>query len=315
MTSNEFHLTSKEFQLTSNEFHLTSKEFRLTSNLFQLTSMEFKLTSMEFKLTSNLFQLTSMEFKLTSIMQRLTSSKFHLTSSKFHLTSSKFHLTSSKFHFPVFLLHLPVILCYLPVILLYFPVFLLAFVLAIILGSVISVNSLTSRTQKKLVVYNINKASAIDIISGNEHILLSDSALIKDTKAVSIHMLGNWLNLHLNDATCIDVKKMSTNAFQFANTFVYAKRNLLQFFDKRMAIVNESNCNEISAYLLAVDYLLVSGNIKSSIADLLDTYKPSMIIFDSSNSQWKTEKWIKECAELNIPCYSVQQSGAFEMSL
>jgi len=42
----------------------------------------------------------------------------------------------------------------------------LTFVLAIILASVISVNNFSSHRQKKLVVYNINKSTAIDLISG-----------------------------------------------------------------------------------------------------------------------------------------------------
>ncbi|MGD0711216.1 MAG: ComEC/Rec2 family competence protein [Bacteroidales bacterium] len=191
----------------------------------------------------------------------------------------------------------------------------LTFVFAIVLAVVISVNKLTSDRQKKLIVYDINKSSALDIISGSEHILLSDSVLINDTKAVSMHIQNNWINIHLNDATFIDMKNLNRNSFRFDNNFVYVKNNLLQFFDKRMAIVNESNCYEKSDYPLNVDYLLVTGNIKSGIAELLNTYKPAMIIFDSSNSSWKTEKWINECSDLNIPYYSVQQSGAFELSL
>jgi competence protein ComEC len=191
----------------------------------------------------------------------------------------------------------------------------LALALAIVLASVTAVNKLASQGQKKLVIYDVNKQSAIDIISGKEHILLCDSDLRNNAKAFSMHIEGNWLNLHLNEAKWVDLKKMSANDFRFVNDFVYAKNNLIQFFDKRMAIVNESNCNEISAYPLPVDYLFVSGNIKRGIAELLETYKPTLIIFDSSNSAWKTEKWMKECAELHIPCYSVQQAGAFEMSM
>jgi competence protein ComEC len=191
----------------------------------------------------------------------------------------------------------------------------LAFVITIVFASEISINNFASAKQKKLFVYNIRKTSVIDIISGNEHILISDSALVADKKAVAMHVQNNWMNLHLNDAKYINILKMNTDTFHFENNFAFMFRNLLQVFDKRLAIVNSFNYYAKSDHPLNVDYLIISGNIKTEIGELLETYKPRMIIFDSSNSLWKTEKWIKQCSELNVPCYSVQRSGAFVLSL
>ena len=92
-------------------------------------------------------------------------------------------------------------------------------------------------------------------------------------------------------------------------------RNFIQFNNRRFAIVNAGNYLNVSEYPILVDYLIISGNIKVEIGELLDSYKPKMIIFDSSNSRYRSDKWIAECAQFNIPCYSVLKSGAFEVSI
>jgi competence protein ComEC len=62
---------------------------------------------------------------------------------------------------------------------------------------------------------------------------------------------------------------------------------------------------------LRVDLLIISKNPKLRISDLGKWYDYKKIIFDSSNSTWKVEKWKKECQEMKIRFYSVPDSGAY----
>jgi competence protein ComEC len=48
---------------------------------------------------------------------------------------------------------------------------------------------------------------------------------------------------------------------------------------------------------------------------LLKTITPGLIIFDSSNPQWKVNLWKKDCERLHINCFSTSEQGAFVMSL
>jgi len=39
------------------------------------------------------------------------------------------------------------------------------------------------------------------------------------------------------------------------------------------------------------------------------------LVFDSSNSLWKIERWKKDCDNLHLRFYSVPEQGAFAMNL
>jgi competence protein ComEC len=191
----------------------------------------------------------------------------------------------------------------------------LTFALAIILASVISINNFFSAKQKKLIVYNIRKSSAIDFIDGREHVLISDSALMQNPKDIAMYMQNNWCGLHLKEPENIYQNKLSDQKFSFNKNSFFISGRFIQFCNKRFAFADKNNFRNTSDNPVPVDYLIISDNIKVEIGELLDCYKPKMVIIDSSNSLWKSEKWIKECAELKVPCYSVLKLGALNVSI
>ena len=191
----------------------------------------------------------------------------------------------------------------------------MAFIFAIIFSSSVAVKCYYSVKQKNIIIYNIKKSSAIDFIDGREHVLISDSALIKSQKDIAMHMQNNWCGMQLKEPENICEKKLSNLKFTFNKNSLFISGRFIQFYDKRFALVDEKNYRNTTDDPVYVDYLIISGNIKAEIGELLDSFKPKMIIIDSSNSLRKSEKWIKECAELNIPCYSVVKSGAFDISI
>ncbi|MFA4853544.1 MAG: ComEC/Rec2 family competence protein, partial [Bacteroidales bacterium] len=191
----------------------------------------------------------------------------------------------------------------------------LVFILAIIFSLSVAVKSYYSARQKNIIFYSIKKTSAMDLIDGREHVLISDSALIQSPKDIAMHIQNNWCGMHLKKPENIFKKKLNNLKFTFNKNSLFISGRFIQFYDKRFALVDEKNYRNTTDNPVPVDYLIISGNIKAEIGELLDCYKPKIIIIDSSNSLWKSEKWIKECAELNIPCYSVLISGAFEISI
>ncbi|CAN5266857.1 hypothetical protein BH20BAC1_BH20BAC1_16860 [soil metagenome] len=62
---------------------------------------------------------------------------------------------------------------------------------------------------------------------------------------------------------------------------------------------------------IKIDYLVISGNPRLYMQDLLKTFDPAIIIFDGSNPLWKIEKWKKDCERLHLRFYSVPEQGAF----
>ena len=191
----------------------------------------------------------------------------------------------------------------------------LTMIIAIAFSASFAINSFISLKQKSLIVYNIKKTSAIDLIDGKNHLFLSDSYFSDSSKTYKMHLKNNWSRMQLHHPDFINTKLFSKT--KPTNTYIsaFTENNFIQFYNKRLVIINKNNYNIISSSKINVDYLIISENIYKEIGELLDSYIPKLIIIDSSNSLKKTEKWIQECIELKIPYYAVLKSGAFQVNI
>ncbi len=165
--------------------------------------------------------------------------------------------------------------------------------------------------QRKLIVYNIPKSSAIDFIDGKSNVFLSDTALIHNESSLLFHVKHNWWNLGLNET------KMITDSFQ--SNHLTINGNCFQFFNKKIIRFEKSNTNKqidkLNVAQLPIDYLLITKNPSIRIESLLKLYSPKLIIFDSSNSKYHLIKWTEECRALNRKFYSVSDSGALILDI
>jgi competence protein ComEC len=163
--------------------------------------------------------------------------------------------------------------------------------------------------QKKIIVYNVLKTAAIDFISAKRNVLLTDSAFANNESGMLFHVKHNWWDLGINESVIVTKDHSSDD--------LLIKNNKIQFGDKKIVILN--NPSEIKKYPghapIAVDFLIISKNAKVSIGEVLSRYDPEQIIFDSSNSKFKLEKWKEECVTLSRSFYSVTDSGAFEAEI
>lgn len=177
--------------------------------------------------------------------------------------------------------------------------------LAIVLLSIQIVEQYKQFHQKKLIVYNIPKASAIDFISGKKNILLANAI---DDKTISFHIKNNWDNLSIGNT-------QATNG-NITTSHLMIHENHIQFYNKRMVVLNDReqhlNATEIP---LNIDYLILSGTCKLQMQEILKIYNPTLIVFDSSHNKYQLEKRKQECAENNKAFYSVINSGAWVVDI
>lgn len=162
--------------------------------------------------------------------------------------------------------------------------------------------------QKKIVVYNVPKTSAIDFINSKSNILLTDSAFAQNKSGLLFHVKHNWWDLGLNNNNIIS-ENFETRIFKNKNNFI-------QFLDKRMVVLkNAIEFKKEGSEKLNLDYLIVSNNTKMSVVEMKKLFQIKKIIFDSSNSEFQINKWKKECIALNQEYRSVMDKGAIEISL
>lgn len=165
--------------------------------------------------------------------------------------------------------------------------------------------------QKKFIVYNVPKISALDFISARTNVLLTDSLFSKNETGLSFRVKNNWYNFGMNESRIIPIA-IGTENIKTANLMV--NNNFIQFFDKRIVLVNEQSSLTHSKPL-PVDYVIISKNKGIALSDILKNYPTKMIVFDSSNSQYLIDKWKEECDVLKQSYYSVVDSGAMVVEL
>ena len=166
---------------------------------------------------------------------------------------------------------------------------------------IFSYNTYQTLQQKKIIVYNIPKITAIDFVAGNKYIMLADSGLQANQLLQRFHLRPSHISISANKK----VLKLAD---------YWEKNNFYQFFDKRILII-DSSLRYISSKKMQLDYIVISNNPKITIADLFTTFDCKNYIFTASNSMWRIGEWEKECEELHLRSHSVATQGAFVTDL
>jgi len=190
--------------------------------------------------------------------------------------------------------------------------FLVSVILILGLNLYQKINSLQ---QRKLYVYNVRGISSVNFIDGSNNVLFSD-IVPQQTKMINA-LKGNWLSLGVEGERIIPFTQLNerfifTNMLTANNENLFFKKNFFNFYGCRIVALREKfNLPEKTTNKLPVNFLILSNNIHINISDLLTVFKPSQIIIDASNSEWRIQKWINEAKKLNIKCYAVTKNGAF----
>ncbi|MBI4931917.1 MAG: ComEC family competence protein [Bacteroidetes bacterium] len=164
------------------------------------------------------------------------------------------------------------------------------------------------RKQNILIVYSIPKISAYDFISGKKTIFVANLALLNNPSSMIFHIKHNWADMGINSLSFIEKEKKRN----YKDEDFIMKNNFIEFDNKKIILADSlPKTKSPLSNKLEVDLIILSKNSKIRIADLKKCYNFRKIIIDSSNQEWRNEKWKKECEDLKIDFYSVIDSGAY----
>lgn len=164
-----------------------------------------------------------------------------------------------------------------------------------------SYNKFQSLQQKKIIVYNIPKITAVDFVAGNKYLMLADSGLQANKLLQRFHLRPAHISLSAS-------KKV------FQHVAYWEENSFYGFFDKRILII-DSALHYVSPQKMRIDYIILTNNAKIKIADLFKTFDCQNFIFTANNSMWRIGEWEKECEELHLRSHSVAKQGAFVTNL
>ncbi len=164
-------------------------------------------------------------------------------------------------------------------------------------------------SQKKFIVYCIPKMTGMDFIYGKSDVLVGDSALVHDESRMLFHIRHNWWDNGINENKVLERKKDSV----INDVHLFRNSNYFEFYCKRIVLA-DSNLRlprRFTGKKIDVDYIVLSGNPRLSIDRLSMIFSFRKLIIDASNSVYRAQRWAQRCSQLNVPCYSVYDSGAF----
>ena len=167
-----------------------------------------------------------------------------------------------------------------------------------------------SDNQNGLMVYSLRNHTAVDFISGGDHVLLADSLLMADEGTMDYSLKGAWAQRHL----AMHPQTIGFDA-DFDNGSLRKKSNLVSFDGKLMALWDdECRVEDSLSYRLPVDYLLVCGKQKPDVQAVVNGYDAKLLLVDGSVPRYLAEKWMAQAETLDLPCYDLG-NGAFEVDL
>lgn len=155
----------------------------------------------------------------------------------------------------------------------------------------------TAYQQQKLIVYNVPKHTAIDVIDGRSYSFIGDSSLLFDDFV---------RNFHLQPSRIMHRISLSPNNESTHKSF--------RVGEKQVLLLDETTSFLTASQKQTIDLLILSKNPRVYITDLAEAFQIKQAVIDGSVPLWKAALWKKDCASLQIPCYSVGEEGAFVMN-
>jgi competence protein ComEC len=152
--------------------------------------------------------------------------------------------------------------------------------------------------QKKIIVYNVSRHTAIDFVSNNKYWFYGDDEFEVD---------GALQNFNLKPARVSMQVEESKDTIKALNH----SGRLWQFYNKKIMIIDNTVQFEPAITKLKIDVLLICNKPKINISDIATVVTPTIIVFDASNSLWKIAQWKKECEELHLQYFITGEQGAF----
>lgn len=172
--------------------------------------------------------------------------------------------------------------------------------------------------QKKLIVYDISKTTAIDIITGRDHVFITTDSLINDKSKIRFNIQRMWFELGIQKTIHVkfmqkpDSINVTQNDFgQLEKTFLNAvkvKEQFVQAGNKLIFIpidwLPKKNANK----KVKVDYVIITSRFTNKLSKLEEVVDADKIILDGSAN---TKHLLREPLQYTEKYFNVKEKGAF----
>lgn len=164
-----------------------------------------------------------------------------------------------------------------------------------------SLSSIQAKQQQKIIVYNVPRKSAADLINGRHYFFTGDPSVQEDEFTRSFHLKPSRI-LHRTIAAAVP-------------DHCTVSGNYISCSGKRILLLDQPASFPGLPGKQVIDLLVISKNPRIYMSDLAKSLAIRQVVFDSSVPAWKVPYWKRDCDSLHIPCHDVAAQGAFVMNL
>ena len=161
--------------------------------------------------------------------------------------------------------------------------------------------------RKELIFYSLRKYSAIAYIEKEKAYLISD--LIDDEKTWTFS-----INPALESRGVSDIKKIRLGSV-FTSDAIKVSSLYMQFGNYRLIRWNKELDDVLFSRKLKSDMVLLSGNPRIQVKQLIENITFSALLIDASNFDYRIKQWKAEAELLNVPVYVLKKQPAYVLKL
>ena len=161
--------------------------------------------------------------------------------------------------------------------------------------------------QEKFIIYSLRRHTAIDLIAGNEHVLLTDSLASADTYALDYSLKNNRIALGL-------MENSHPFSQKFWSDFAYYRAGFVGLDTLRFYVLPPGQRFYPNLRKkIQVDYLICRSPGKTKLTEVAKAIHFRQIIIDASLSYWAVRSLKKQAKQLKINYLDLKNAGAFSI--
>ena len=160
-----------------------------------------------------------------------------------------------------------------------------------------SIQFLQAAQQQQLIVYNIPKYDAMQVVSGRRACLIADGSLLQNNSLVRSNIEPAEILNRFARAMIVSSDSIALLPYWFAG--------------KRILFCNGFTATWQPQKKIPVDVLVISGDQPIQPEMITSLLGCKVVVLNSTVSHWKVATWKQYLKTAGIPCYPVSEKGAF----
>ncbi|TVQ10757.1 MAG: ComEC family competence protein [Bacteroidetes bacterium] len=177
----------------------------------------------------------------------------------------------------------------------------------LLLSTSFSTRHFVNQNRKQLVVYHVPNGTAVDIFHqgncyfyGCENVLNNPGTILFNVRD---HRLKS--GFRASEPILLSMEEWEDQKLFVRNGFINVAGHSARIIDGQLELPSQRFFPD------TLDHLIIRGNPRWSLSNLMDVLPARTIVFDNSNHLRHHRRWKEECDSLGINCWSVALQGAY----